>query len=125
MSSIFSPPAPPTPRTPTQQATAMFQQYVQQASTVFQRQASLAIAGWKFVWANPQKLKPQQVCDLIQAAAVASGSDCTQIFASHQATVVYLNGQAPGIVPQQYTAVPAGVTYKANADGSLTLKMPK
>jgi hypothetical protein len=121
--SIFAPPAPARP-TPAQQAAARFNMLVQQGAQLLNQQARLVRDAWIFVWKNRTGLTPQQVCDLIQTAAAASGSTCVQIFASHQAAVVYLNEQVPGIVPEEYTAVPKGVAYTVNPDGSLTLTMP-
>ena len=114
--SIFNPTL-----TPTQQATVRFGQMLNGSAGVLQQQADLVQQSWKFVWQNPQGLTPQAVLDLIQVTAVSRGGTAAQVFASHAAAVAYLNDQIPGIVPTQYTAIPAGKTITVNQDGSLTV----
>ena len=117
-------PTTPTPPTPPQLVEMAFRQSVNQAKQLLAQHAQFLTNSWKLVWQNPQKLSPQQVCDVIQTVATAAGSSCAQVFAAHAAGVAYVNGMIPGAVKAPYDAVPAGVTITANEDGSLTVTMP-
>ena len=92
---------------------------------LFQQLCQLEIQAWNFIWANPQNLTPQEACALVQAIVAAlpapRTSTCAAVFALHAATVAYLNAQVAGSVPIPYNALPNGVTYTVNSDGSLTL----
>jgi hypothetical protein len=112
------------PPTPEGKTASLFQSIVTDSRRVLYQQADIAKRSWKLVWQNPNQLTPQQVCDLIHAAAQQAGSTCAQVFAEHIATVAYVNTIAPGMIAAPFDAVPAGVTYAANEDGSLAITMP-
>lgn len=119
---LFDPSIPAV--TPQSQTTQQFTMIVGDSVRTLRQQAEIVKRSWLLTWKNPQKLTPQEVCDIIHAQAKNAGSTCAQVFQQHIATVAYVNTIAPGMVAAPYDAVPAGVTYAANADGSLTITMP-
>jgi hypothetical protein len=73
-------------------------------------------AAYKLVWSNSSGLTPQQVCD-------ALGTDAAQLFAGAAKLSELLAMVAPSAasLSNVQLSCPAGYSYTANADGTVTI----
>lgn len=129
MQDILSISAGPTTLTVAAKQQQTAQQITQGSAQLYLQMLQSAQALWNLMWANPQSLSPQQVCDALGASAKSA-------FDRFASLVTFLQSNFPAAAPSQLQqqiaqlAVPAGFTVTENKDsggnftGTVTITEP-